>query len=220
MDIFFRSCVLIIMFLLTACASIPPEAPELSAQLGVRISAIESAHMKLVEQFFAEKRQRVDEFVQKVWVPTFATEFFEDPKVDAVWKEVVSSKDPNDRLKFIAIVGPKLQTQINDKRSELIKPLEDLERQVKLKLKADYDQARSINNTLTAFLQSAAKVEENRKRYLDLVGISQNQIDKFIDKTDKAVSDLVGQAKDAQDKVKSAEDFIDEIKKITDEVKS
>lgn len=205
---------------LASCATIPPEAPELSGQLGIRISAIESAHTRLVEQFFAEKRRRVDDFVQEVWVPTFAAEFFGDPKVDDIWKEVVASKDPNDRLKFIVLVGPRLQTKINLKRLELIKPLEDLERQVKLKLKSDYDQARSINNTLTAFLQSASKVEENRKRYLDLVGVNQNQVDKFINKTDDAVSELLGKATDVQNRVKNAEDFVDKIKKITDQIES
>lgn len=204
----------------SGCASIPPEAPELSGQLGARISAIEAAHNRLLEQFFSEKRRRVDEFIQEVWVPTFASEFFGDPKVDAVWKEVVKSNDPTDRLKFITLVGPRLQGKINAKRLELIKPLEDLERSVKSRLKAEYDQARSINNTLTAFLQSASKVEENRKRYLDLIGISEKQVDKFIDDTDEAVSDLVGKAEAVQDKAKSAEAFKNRIRKIIEKVKS
>lgn len=205
---------------MTGCASIPPEAPELSGQLGTRISAIELAHTRLLEQFFAEKRRRVDEFIQEVWVPTFATEFFKDPKVDEVWKEVVKSTDPNDRLRFVVLVGPKLQTRINQKRTELIQPLEDLEKAVKAKLKVDYDQALAINNTLTSFLQSASKVEANRRRYLEMLGITDKQVDKFIDETDDAVSDLVGKARGVKDKVKSGEEFVSKVKAIVAKVKS
>jgi hypothetical protein len=202
------------------CASLPPEAPELSGQLGSRITAIEFAHNRLLEQFFAEKRHRVDAFVQEVWVPVFATEFFGDEQIDEVWKEVVKSNDPKDRLRFIVLVGPKLQSKINGKRIELIKPLEDLERTVKAKLKLEYDQARAINNTLTSFLQSASKVEANRKRYLDMVGISDKQVEGFIDDTDEAVSDLVSKAKGVQEKVNSGKAFVEKVKAITAKVKS
>lgn len=206
--------------LLSACASVPPEAPELSAQLGVRISAIEAAHNRLLEQYFAEKQRRVDEFIQDVWVPVFATEFFGDPKIEAVWKQVVASTDPQDRLRFITIVGPALQAKINRKRLELIKPLEDLHRQVQARLKLDYDQARAINNTLTSFLQSASKVEANRKRYLDMLGIGDQQVDKFIDETDQAVSGLVDKTQALQDKEHNAEAYLGKIKQVIEKLKS
>ena len=215
-----RLWLVIAVLTLTGCASIPPEAPELSGQLGSRITAIESSHNRLLEQFFAEKRRRVDDFIQEVWVPTFATEFFGDPAVDKVWKEVVASTDPRDRLRFVVFVGPKLQSKINEKRIELIKPLEDLERTVKAKLKVDYDQARAINNTLTSFLQSASKVEANRKRYLEMLGITDKQVEAFIDDTDEAVSDLVSKAKGAQDKVNSGDAFVKKVKAIAAKVKS
>lgn len=205
---------------LIGCASIPPEAPELSGQLGSRITAIESAHNRLLEQFFAEKRRRVDDFVQEVWVPAFAAEFFGDPQVDAVWKQVVASNDPKDRLRFVVMVGPRLQSKINEKRLELIKPLEDLERTVKAKLKVDYDQARAINNTLTSFLQSASKVEANRKRYLEMLAVTDKQIEAFVDETDEAVSNLVDKAKGVQDKVSSGKAFVEKVKAITAKVKS
>ncbi len=205
--------------MLAACASIPPEAPELSAQLGQRISAIELAHQRLVGQFFTDRRQRVDDFVQQVWVPAFAAEFFNDPVVDRMWKDVVASSDPQDRLKFITIVGPRLQQKINAKRIELVKPLDDLEREVLLRLKRDYDQARAINNTLTAFLQSASKVDANRKRYLDMLGVNEQQVDHALDEADQAVATLVGQIDGTRDKLKDGEAFVNRIKAIVAKVK-
>jgi len=201
------------------CASIPPEAPELSAQLGSRISSLEAAHVRLLHEFFLEKRRRVDDFVQETWVPIFAQEFFGDPRVDAVWKQVVQSQDPKDRLKFITLVGPKLQEKINKKRVELIQPLDELEATIKNKLKSEYDQTRAINNTLTAFLQSASKVEENRKRYLDMIGVTDKEVDKFVKETDEAVSELVVAARSIEDRTKDAEKYRARINEILDKLR-
>lgn len=207
------------VMLFGGCASIPPEAPELSTQLGVRISALESAHIRLLQEFFTEKRRRVDEFVQEVWVPIFAREFFGDPKIDQVWAEVVRSQNPNDRLKFIVLVGPRLQQKINARRIELIQPLDELESTVKGRLKSEYDQARAINNTLTAFLYSAAKVEENRKRYLEMMGVTDKQVDKFINETDEAVSELVDATRSIADRAKDAEKYREKLKGILEKLR-
>lgn len=211
--------ILAAMSVLGGCASIPPEAPELSAHLGARISSLESAHVRLLREFFLEKRRRIDDFIQAVWVPAFAQEFFSDPRVDAVWQQVVQSQDPNDRLKFIVLVGPKLQEKINRKRTELIQPLDELEATITNKLKSEYDRTRAINTTLTAFLQSASKVEENRKRYLDLIGVTDTEVDKFINETDHAVLELVDAARSIEDRAKDAARYRDKIKGILDRLR-
>ena len=204
---------------LGGCATIPSEAPELSAQLGTRISSLEAAHQRLLQQFFDDKRRRVDEFVQEVWVPVFAQEFFADAKVNAIWNQVVQSQDPKDRLKFITIVGPKLQEKINKKRVELIQPLDDIESTIRNKLKSEYDQTRAINNTLTAFLVTASKVEENRKRYMEMVGVTDKEVDKFVDETDQAVSDLVGAASRIEDRAKDAEQYRNKVNDILKKIR-
>ncbi|SEF71573.1 hypothetical protein [Nitrosomonas ureae] len=209
----------IMLMLLVGCASIPSEAPELSAQLGARISSLEAAHVRLLQEFFRDKRLRVDDFVQEVWVPIFAQEFFSDPKVDATWKQVVRSQDAKDRLTFITLTGPKLQVKINQKRVELIQPLDELEAVIRSKLKSEYDQARAINNSLTAFLQSASKVEENRKRYLDMIGAASTDIDKFVNQTDQAVSELVVASRSIEDRVQDAEKYREKIKMILDKLR-
>lgn len=214
-----RFTIILATLVLVGCASIPPEAPELSAQLGARVSALEAAHVRLLEDFFREKRRRVDDFVQGVWVPIFAQEFFADQKIGAVWKQVVESQDPNDRLRFITIVGPKLQEKISRKRIQLIQPLDELEAAIKNKIKSEYDQARAINTTLTAFLQSASKVEENRKRYLDMVGITDKVVDSFVHETDRAVSQLVDASRNIEDRAKDAEQYREKIKAILSELR-
>ncbi len=211
--------ILAAMLVLGGCASIPPEAPELSIQLGTRISSLESAHIRLLQEFFLEKRRRVDDFIQETWVPLFANEFFSDPVNVKMWNEVVQSQNPKDRLKFVTIVGPRLQSKINRKRIELIQPLDELEAAIKNKLKSEYDQTRAINNTLTAFLQSASKVEENRKRYLDMIGITDKEVDKLVNETGEAVSELVDAARSIQDRSKDADKYRGKLKEILNKLR-
>ena len=184
---------------LGGCANVPPEAPELSAQLGNRISALEAAHMRLVQEFFNAKRKRIDEFLQDVWVPTFSQEFFNDPKIDNVWKQVIQSQDPKDRRKFIAIAGSKLQERINKKRGELLQPLDALEAAMVRKLQEEYKQTHAMNNTLTSFLQTSAKADESRKRYMNMAGLQADKgLESMITETEAALVDLFS-AKDETD---------------------
>lgn len=201
------------------CAAIPPEAPELSARLGGRIAALEAAHLRLLDVYFAEKKAKVDRFVEEVWVPVFAREFFDDPQIDGVWRQVVQSPDPQDRVKFITLAGSRLQAKINRKRLELIQPLEALEDEIRRRLKSDYDDSRAINHTLTAFLLSAAKVDENRRRYLDLVGITDAAVDAFVSETDQAVAKLASGAHSVEEHMRSGEEYLRRVRQLVERLK-
>jgi hypothetical protein len=176
---------------ITACVSIPREAPELSAELGKRIAAIEASHLNLLHKFMDAKRAKVDEFLVREWVPVFAEEVFSEKIIRDAWTAVVTSGTDHDRLKFITILGPRIQEKINKKRLELIQPLDDLELTIERRLRDEYAQARAMNNTITSFLASAAEVAENRDRFLNMLGLDDRKISNALDETDKAVSELV-----------------------------
>jgi hypothetical protein len=202
------------MLLMTACVSIPPEAPELSAELGNRISKIEQSHLMLLGRFFDRKKEDVDSFIQDRWVPEFAKQFFSEPAIANVWDQIVASGSKEDRLQFILRTSPTLQQKINDKRLQLIKPLEDLEQQIASKISADYSQAKSINNSITSLLLSAAEVVENRDRYLAMVGVSSDEVTQIIDSTDSIVGDLLDSANNIEDKVAAAEKYKRKLKEL------
>ncbi|MEE9318821.1 MAG: hypothetical protein V3U76_00085, partial [Granulosicoccus sp.] len=178
---------------LSGCASVPPEAAALSEQLGSRLSDIEAAHVNLVEDFFTEKRERVDDYIEAVWVPTFAREFFNDPVNQQMWDVVVASTDPMDRVIFLSMVGPALQKNINTQRRTLIEPLDMLEREVTRQLRTEYVNTRAINQSLTAYLHTASELGENRQRYLDKLGLEEEHFNDFIDHADTAVTMLIDQ---------------------------
>lgn len=203
---------------LVGCASIPPEAPELSAELGRRISAIEDSNITLLNRFFDQKRREVDRFIEEEWVPVFAEQVFSNPTVSNAWNTIVRENDTQQRLLFIVKLGPRLQKKINEKRLELIKPLDDLERRIEKQIRDEYAQAKAMNNSITSFLLSASKVAENRNRYLEMVGVTDDKLGKLIDQTDDAVSGLLGKAGNVQDKVNRAEEFLKKVRSIRDSI--
>ncbi len=219
-DLGYRITISPIILLLVGCATIPPEAPELSSELGNRINAIQNSNITLLHRFFDLKRADVDRFIQNEWVPLFAKEIFSDPKMKKVWDTIVAENNPSDRLKFLIMTGPKLQERINQKRIELISPLDDIERRIEQKIRDDYLQARAINNSITSFLLSASKVAENRNRYLAMLGVTDEQVGSSIDKVNDVVDDLLSSAKQGEDKITKAEKYIEQLKEIRESLQS
>jgi hypothetical protein len=218
---------LLIAILVSSCISIPKQAPELSEELGKRINSLERSHISLLNSYFEQKRKAVDEFIETTWLPEFAGNFFSKPAISEAWNEIVESKDTKDRLDFLVAVGPQLQVVINEKRQELIAPLNDVERQLEQMIREEYSTTRSINNTLTSFLVSAAKVKENQQRYLDMLKITDDKISGAIDQTDQIISDLLSQSEkiaDAQNKVKEytakAEEYKEKLNALKDKIKN
>lgn len=199
---------------ISGCTTFPSEAPTLSAELGKRIESLEKANIRLLRTFFDQKRTRVDEFIEEEWLPVFSNQFFQKPKMARAWNTVVAENNKPQRTKFIIKVGTKLQQEINKKRVELIRPLDELEKRMVNTLKAEYGQAKAVNNSITSLLLSASKVTENRDRLLAKAGLSQEKITKALDETDEIVSKLLGGAKTAEAKVAMAEEYLDKLKEL------
>ena len=186
-----------LFFSITSCVSIPKAAPDLSLELGKQVRSLEVNHKLFVQKFFDEKRKRVDEFIEEEWLPLFARNFFQDSMVWAVYVEITNLPDgekQEELLNFILNTGPRLQEKLNTKRQEMIQPLDDLQQEIEDQLTLQYNEIQTLNNSLTNFLSSASKVEQNRETYLQALGIKQNTINGFIDKTDIAVNNLLGKA--------------------------
>jgi len=212
-----RKFIPIIFFILIGsffcgCATIPSEAPELSAELGEKISALEEGNINLLNRFFDLKITEVDNFIQNEWAPDFIENIFADPKMKENWNIIVDENNSSERSKFLMITGSKIQEKINSTRLELIQPLDDIRRLLEQNIRHEYNYARSINNSITSFLLSASKVDENRSRYLKLIGITDESINKVINAVDGTVNDLVMKGRNIEDKISKGEEYIKELK--------
>ena len=60
---------------------------------------------------------------------------------------------------------------------------------------------------------------ENRERYLEMVGVTDDKLSTLIDKTDNAVSGLLTSGHKVDDKIDSAKKFVTKIKNIKESIK-
>lgn len=185
-----RTIPLLSVTLLISCATIPAAAPQLSAELTGRIQETRLAHLQAVRMYTDERRKEVDRFIENEWVPTFAKELFQQPAISAAWDDVVRSNDPVRRLEFITALGPRLQTQINAKRIELMQPLDEVERLITRHLDDHYNQMLAMNATLTGMLEAGAEasaIQQNISRRLD----AENRLPDFLNTADRVVQRLL-----------------------------
>ncbi len=206
--------VTLISITLFSCASTPPQAPELSMELGKRISLLEQSHKALVTQFFNEKRLQVNTFLSDVWLPEFANSFFSKPSIEDAWNTIVSENNKTDRLKFILTIAPKIQIAFNQQRQKLITPINQLEDQLLAALSNEYSQAHSINSTLTSYLTSASKVSENRERYLEMLSINSEKYVTYLNTIDGVVSDLTRYTTKADQLEANASEYLSKLKEL------
>lgn len=197
----------------TACTTVPAAAPELADELTARIQATRTAHIALVGLYMDEKRTAVDRFILSEWIPVFAAELFKRPAVSAAWQKIVSENDVTERLQFIAGLGPRLQLQINEKRLELIRPLDETERAIVRRLAAHYDQMLSINATITGLLSAGAKATETRTRLLRALDKEQ-KLPQLFDKADQITRMLVGKIDDYEENRPKIEALLSELRKL------
>ena len=192
--------ILFILFLIiltlstSSCVSIPKEAPLLSQELKNEIQELENSHLNLVHSFFELKRKNIKNYINKIWLPRFADNYFRQEDISKMWELTINEGSAEDRLQFILITAPELQKQINLQYDNLIEPLNIMENQLEEALREKYSNTKSINNTITSFLVSASKIDENRQRYLDKAGITDDLISRTINKTEQITEKMLNTA--------------------------
>jgi hypothetical protein len=215
----FRILLLVLFTVVFAgCATIPKQSYLLSEELGIKLNSLEDSHLELLHRFFDQKRAQVDNYIRERWIPEFAQNLFGDPALAGQLKDLTETGSPEDMLNAFVFMGTSLQTDINNKRTEMILPLDELENLLEQKIRNEYNVTRSINNTLTSFLYSASKVDENRIRFMEMFGISQDKINEVIDETDHIVEELVKAGGKAAELGEKGTEYLDKLNELKNNI--
>ncbi|MFQ5544081.1 MAG: hypothetical protein ACE5FY_06990 [Nitrospiria bacterium] len=195
---------LLIFCLVTAftggCVSIPKESASLSSEIGVQIAESKAAHLALMRQYLAEKREQINTFVSEEWLPEFVKRVFEQEGVKKAWNQIVEGDDMKARFELITGLGIRLQKKIDDKRRELIQPINALEQLFVERIENHYDTLLSANNRLTTFLNSAVKVKDRQHETLKTLGV-EKKFSQFMSSADDIVKKIIS-GRDAYEKNK------------------
>lgn len=207
------------LFLMSACASVPEEAVGLSELVGKDMLAIKESYTKLVDERFDDFRNQRISYLENEWTPKFISSWISDGRlVDVATGQVVFDESTN---AFVAPSPGKAQEQllntvnmwssaaigsINDKRKELLGPLEEQEKQVKADIETAFGKLLAANTIVTSHLQSIRDVQEFQsevRKSLDIDDVVKNLTDKLV----SVSSDL----NDGLDKIRKADGVVDGI---------
>jgi hypothetical protein len=189
---FFIMAILLII-LLEGCATVPQETVELSYVMEENIVALKVSYIKLVNTHFDLLEQIRIDYLEKDWLPGYIKIWVDEGRlIDIATGKVVWSSEYGDYVQpkkdqemqgllatttVWSIVAIK---QIEEKKKELISPLEDQRKELLFMIEEGFDRLLRGNIAITAHLNSIRKIKESQnKTFEDLkFGDLQREIDR------------------------------------------
>ena len=205
------------LFAMSACATVPQEAVELSYLIGRDTAALQQSYDLLIEQRFQDYRAQRIAYLENIWAPAFIAEWIKDGRlIDAARGVVVYDESQGD---FVAPTTGREQQQllstiygwsdaaifeINDKRKSLLEPLDEQERQIRREARAAFDQLIQANAYITAHLNSIREVQDLQTQALEALGLED-----VVSSLNDSLVKVSNSAKDGLDAIRKADGHVD-----------
>jgi hypothetical protein len=194
-----------IALLLTGCAVIPKETVPLSKAIGNDLQVLHTAHRNIIQIYFNKIIRDINSFVDDVYAP-YVIHYV----LKADMKDYKSSKpslfgsveaaaskqgktEADSALIYMSDFLNEARAQIEDKRTELLFPIQKQASDLLLSVDQSYENVIHANRTLTAYLESLQKVKAAQQVALGKVGLNKadsvitNSLVKLSDQVEKAV---------------------------------
>lgn len=156
-------------FLLCAgCVSVPKETAVLSSEVGNMIASSKASHLALLDQYEAERRGRIDDYLQAVWIPRFIGQMAKDGDLWGKTCKIANTRDSADELKGFVEEAALL---IASKRKELTDALDDALADLRAQVNDHYALLERSNSTVTRNLRSVRANDEVMESLLKKNGV-------------------------------------------------
>lgn len=182
-------CLTFIGFIfISGCATVPKATVQLSEELTHMIYDAKAAHLAMVDQFMAERRQRADDFLKNKWIPDYLDNFM---KVSEILKDLEKASTSSEKQQVILNFSEATSKVISDRRASIMDALDNIDNTLKQKIEDHYADMITINQALTAHLRSAAEVTSTREELLKQLKINPTELlsmDKISGSIDKLIN--------------------------------
>ena len=214
-----QACALLAALSMAACADIPQEAVTLSVTVGKDLEVVHQSHRALAEQYFARMKADIDSFIRETYQPFLVertlTQPRKVPRADgsqievSVWEVLAAEvRKPGggkiiDRMRS-TVDG--ITKQVEAKRAEYRKPIEDQERDVLRAIDDTYSKLQNAQAIVTGHLASVRKVKQAQQELLEKAGLKDLR-QKFIDRTaglSDQIADITARARRGEDTIDAA----------------
>jgi len=91
----------------------------------------------------------------------------------ATQKVVASATTPADRVELITGLGQRIQKRVDRRRSELMRPIDELERELLGRIQVSYDEILAGNSALTALLEAHAETSAKQDEILKKLEVNE-----------------------------------------------
>ena len=146
--------VIIIGTIISSCASIPASTASLSEEVISEAAAMHKLNIALVNQLFDERKDKVNDFINNQYIPTFVKNFEAKipPNVD------VKAELPNILKSVMPVISRKrdsLHTLLDNQRNQILTSLND-----------SYSNYQRASGTLQNLITSAVKLKQSEANTL------------------------------------------------------
>ena len=194
----------VLSWVVIGCATIPKESVELSSELTTMLRSAESSHLALVEDYVAEKKHRADDFLQRVWIPTFMKNAMAATKIR---KLVDAEKDSLKREQLLNEFNEDVSVEIAKRRGSIMDAIEMIGTSLREAVRNHYGEMLAVNQALTANLKSVADVHKTRDELFATLKIDPKRIVPL----DK-INGLLEKILSHKDDVESISEYIEQAK--------
>jgi len=137
------------------------------------IRSAKVAHLSLLNQYIIQRRERINEFMERVWTPKFMENALKDTKIIEL---INMAKDNKEKGELFKEFEEDANVQISKRRSALIDAVDDIRNTLQEAITNHYDQMLAVNQALTSHLQSAAEIGEIRDKLISALNVEPNKL--------------------------------------------
>lgn len=195
-------CALLLLLIIEGCASVPKEVVELSYLMGEDIEAVHLSYKNLIRTHYQKLREHALTVLEDKWVPQFLEDFINRTNLI----QEVQNPDKVEVLDFVQIWAEEAIYQIENKKKELINPINKDERELIESVDAAFANMIRANATITSHLNSIRAVKEIEDEVLDRMGVKELR--------DSVNAQLVKSSDNLQQALEKLEKFEQDIKEI------
>ena len=198
-----------LVLLLGGCASVPQASVDLSEELTRMIINSRKSHLNLLDEYTAIQKAEVERFMNDEFIPSFTGRFVSE---SGVLVNIMAADTDEQKGAEILEFSEAAFPIINQKRSQLIRVVDQIDQAIRREIEAHYQDMLNVNQALTAHLASAAEVVQARQQLQQQLGLDMSER-LPLDRANEIMQKMLDLSIKAEDIPKVIDDFKEKAKR-------